>query len=309
MLSIDLTAGSTTSANERVEADGRRRRPQLIVKALGAPRALRTETTLEGSRRETIERGTTYMEAVMGVRGATLLHRLVLGWLTLTFVLAWLPLVRCVMDGTSYEWGTRYFGLSFSGAGLTGDLWLLLVQTTLGLWLLYRGWRDPSPPFPAVLLAWLGLVAADALYNIFTGAAVQFEGATLGVNVSLATVAPVLHLGFFCAALAWALWSRSRIQLEPRPSWTGTNKALLAGVVLLFPVQFLLLRYAQGQEIKDVVGVLLTIAQWFLISAALYPWKHDPSMVGSVRELIQRLPPRSRSGRLIRAMPLRRPWR
>lgn len=212
----------------------------------------------------------------------TALHRALMGWLTLTFVLAWLPLVRSLLDGITYEWGTRYFGVSFSGAGLKGDLWLLVAQTALAMWLLYRGWRDPSPPFPAVLLAWLGLLAADALHGIVTGGAFQFEGATLGVNVSLAIVAPLLHVGFFCLALVWAFRERVSGNPEIRPAWTGTNSALLGLVVLLFPIQFFLLRSGQGQEVKDVVGVLLTICQWFLISAALYPWNRSGSARGAL---------------------------
>jgi hypothetical protein len=214
---------------------------------------------------------------MMVARAPSLLHRVLMGWLTLTFVLAWLPLVRSLMDGITYEWGTRYFGVPFSGAGLTGDLWLLVAQTALAIWLLYRGWRDPSPPFPAVLVAWLGLAAADALFGVLTGGEFHFEGATLGVNVLLATVVPVLHVGFFCLALVWAVRQRGSTEPEIRPAWTGTNTALVGLVVLLFPVQFLLLYSGQGQEAKDVIGVLLTISQWFLISAALYPWEQRRS--------------------------------
>ena len=209
----------------------------------------------------------------MASRLPALLHRTLMGWLTLTFLFAWLPLLRSFMDGRSYEWGTRYFDMRFSGAGLTGDLWLLVAQTALGIWLLYRGWRDPSQPFPAVLLAWLGLGAADSLYGVFTGGAFHFEGATLGVDLSLALVLPVLNVGFFVVALWWVVREGASTGLGARPAWTGTNTALLSLVALLFPVQFLLLRSGQGQEAKDVIGVLMTISQWFLLSAALYPWR------------------------------------
>ena len=209
----------------------------------------------------------------MAPRPPTLLHGVLMGWLTITFVLAWLPLVRSLMDGVTYEWGTRYFGVPFSGAGLMGDFWLLVGLTALGLWLLYRGWRDPSGPFSAVLLAWLGFVAADSIHLVVTAPErYRFEGATLGVNVALATVAPLLHVGFFGLALWWVPRKRASAEPGTRPAWTGTNSALLGLVVLLFPVQFLLLRSGQGQEAKDVIGVLLTVCQWLLISAALYPW-------------------------------------
>lgn len=85
-----------------------------------------------------------------------------MGWITLVFVFAWLPLLRCFVDGVSYQWGTRLFDTRFSGAGQAGDLWLLVAPTALGDRLLFRGCRDPSRPFDVVLLAWLGLGAADS---------------------------------------------------------------------------------------------------------------------------------------------------
>lgn len=207
------------------------------------------------STHQVLDRGDSKVTAT--ANGFELMRRILMGWLTLIFVLAWLPLVRSFIDGISYEWGTRYFGIPFSGAGLTGDLWLLIVLTSLGVWLLYRGWRYPSRPFPAVLLAWLGFLAADSLYSVVTAPEVyRFEGATLGVDVSLATFAPLLHIGFFCLALLWTVRQRRGNEPEARPAWTGTNTALLVLVVLLFPVQFLLLRSGQGQEAKDTIDVL-----------------------------------------------------
>lgn len=210
----------------------------------------------------------------MTVPPLALLRHVLMMWLTLTFVFSWLPLVRALMDGTSYQWGTRYFELQFTGAGLTGDLWLLVAQTLLGVWLLYRGWRDPSPPFAAVLLLWFGLLAAHSVYSAATTPQqYRFEGATLGVNVSLAALAPLLHATAFVLA-GWWVTRQRRVRASPgRPRWTTTNARIGSVVVLHFPVQFVLLRTGQGQETTDVVGVLLTIAQWLLISAALYPWR------------------------------------
>lgn len=198
--------------------------------------------------------------------------RVLMAWLTLTFIFSWLPLVRSVMDGVSYEWGTRWFGVPFSGAGLTGDLWLLVAQAAFGLWLLYLGWRRPEPPFPPVLLLWLGLLTANSLFNALTSPdAYRFQGDTLGVDVSLASFAPLLHGLFFILALHW-VGRRRWTEATSRPVWTRTNTGLIGLVLLLLPVQFVLLRAGSGQSADDVIGVLLTIGQWFVISAALYPW-------------------------------------
>ena len=47
----------------------------------------------------------------MGYRNARRIHVLLMSWLTLVLVTAWLPMLRGAMDGPSYEWG----------AGLLGD--------------------------------------------------------------------------------------------------------------------------------------------------------------------------------------------
>lgn len=201
------------------------------------------------------------------------LLRIVMAWTVLTFVLAWLPLVRCLFDGSSYEWGTRVFGARLGGAGLEGDLWFLVLETAFGIWLLHQGWRRRGPAFRVGLVGWHAFLAAQAVYAVATAPeAFRFEGATLGVEVSLALLAPVLTLGFLALAVVWAVRHRGRPAVAP-PPWTRLNTFLTVAVVLLFPVQFVLLRTGRGQEATDQIGVLLTIGQWLLLAAALYPWR------------------------------------
>jgi hypothetical protein len=63
-------------------------------------------------------------------------YRLLLWWTALTFLATWLPLVRSVMDGQSYEWGTTVFSWHFGGHGLSADYWLLIVKAVVGIGLL-----------------------------------------------------------------------------------------------------------------------------------------------------------------------------
>jgi hypothetical protein len=103
---------------------------------------------------------------------------------------------------------------------------------------------------------------------VWSGQEVAFEGATLGVALSFERIAAGIYGLLFLLAATWALLGRP----EPASRWTGLNTALLATAVLMLPVQYLLLRTGQGQEARDVIGVLMTMGQWLLISLSLAPW-------------------------------------
>ena len=67
----------------------------------------------------------------MSYRGARRLHVLLMSWITLTFVTGWLPFVRGVMDGPTYQWGGGLFAWNFSGAGTGGDFWYAALMAAL----------------------------------------------------------------------------------------------------------------------------------------------------------------------------------
>lgn len=49
-------------------------------------------------------------------------------WTMLTLIIIWLPLVRGLMDGETYQWANSIWGMQIGGSGVRGDYWLLLVQ-------------------------------------------------------------------------------------------------------------------------------------------------------------------------------------
>jgi hypothetical protein len=206
----------------------------------------------------------------MGYRTARRIHILLMSWLTLTFVTAWLPFVRSAMDGPSYEWGSGLFAWQFSGAGLAGDYWYAALMAVIGLGFLVIGWRRPNGPFRLLLVGWLALMFANTLYNVTTAPDdYRFEGATLGVDISLVVVAPA----FAAAMLGLALFWLQKAPNLPVPPLARTNAILVAVSILLLPIQFALLSSGQGQDSNDVVGVLLTMAGWALLSAGLGVWR------------------------------------
>lgn len=212
---------------------------------------------------------------------ARVAHVILMVWLTLTFVFSWLPLVRSLMDGPSYQWGKVWFGRQFGGAGAAGDLWLLVLEVGLGLALLVLGWRRPGLAFRTLATGWLALLLANTLHTVVADpGAMSFQGATLGLEISTIVLRPTLDGLALMLALAWALkWGKAA---RPAAVWGRLNSGLLLLALLLAPLQYGLLRTGQGQEFNDVVGVLLTIGQWLLISVALVPWARPrPVAVGA----------------------------
>jgi hypothetical protein len=206
----------------------------------------------------------------MGYRTARRIHVLLMSWLTLVFVTAWLPLLRGGMDGPSYEGGATLLGMRFGGSGTGGDYWFVAVKAVIGVAMLGFGWRRPNGPFRLAMMGWLALAFADTLYSVVTAPETfRFRGDTLGVDVSLAVVAPALD----AAMLALATWWATRAPALPVPPLARANFVLLATAAALLPVQYLLLSRGSGQETSDVVGVLLTMAGWALFSAGLGLWR------------------------------------
>ena len=203
-------------------------------------------------------------------RAGRRVHILLMSWLTLTFTAAWLPFVRGAMDGPGYEWGTSHFGWAVGGAGTGGDYGFAAANATLALFLLWLGWRRPNGPFRILLLIWLTLRLADTLHAVITAPGdFRIEGDTLGFDLSLAVIAPLLDGAMLVAAFWWLL----KAPVLPVPPLGRLNWLLLGIAALLLPVQYVLLSTGAGQDTNDVVGVLLTIAGWIAFSAGLGRWR------------------------------------
>jgi hypothetical protein len=90
----------------------------------------------------------------------------ILIWIMLTLIIVWLPLVRGLMDGDSYQWGNSFWGMQIGGSGVGGDYWLLAVQARLGIAVLYFGWRGAQQPFHWLVLLWLIPLAVQAAITL-----------------------------------------------------------------------------------------------------------------------------------------------
>ncbi len=194
-------------------------------------------------------------------------------WTALTTMVFWLPFVRGLFDGLSYEWG----GFGFSGRGTAGDYWFVATASVLAIALQYLAWRGPRAPFYALFGGWhLYLAFTTAQAAISDPASLRFQGETLGVDVSFAVAAPVF-MGI-AAALAFFWMVLDALSGSPRPAWsawTQRNTRWALALAALLPMQLVLLRVGEPHGTTDQIGVLVTIAQWFMLGFAVR-LKPDP---------------------------------
>jgi len=207
-------------------------------------------------------------------RSDRLLQGLLL-WTALTTMVFWLPFVRGLFDGLSYEWG----GFGFSGRGTAGDYWFVATASVLAIALQYLAWRGPRAPFYALFGGWhLYLAFTTASAAISDPASLRFQGDTLGVDVSFAVAAPVFMGVAAALVLFWMVRDvRSGTRRPAWTAWTQRNTRWTLALAALLPMQLVLLRVGEPHGTTDQIGVLVTIAQWFLLGIAVR-LKPDPQV-------------------------------
>ncbi len=185
------------------------------------------------------------------------------------FILVWLPLVRGATQGAAYRWALAD---GIGGQGIGGDYWLIVVAAAFVFALLNLGWRGAPRPFHWLLLAFHVPLAAAVTYAAWrTPHDFRFEGATIGADVSLAVLGPVLFCGGALAAIFWVIRDVHVGRPRERARWAWTRGArirlwLLLGLV---PIEMLLFRSGGIESPQNVVGVALVGWQWVLLNRLL----------------------------------------
>lgn len=199
--------------------------------------------------------------------------RIILLGTMVTMLFVWLPLVRGVMDGESYQWANGFWGMLLKGSGVRGDYWLLVLQALFGISLLYLGLRGARQPFHWLLLLWHVPMGVQAFYDAITSPeAYRFRGDSLGVDVSLAWAGPLFFGGLALLSIFWVVRDLRRTREKVLIEWTLTNRIFLLIALLLLPIQFVLLNSGEPHGPGDQAGVILTMLQWWFIYFALFPW-------------------------------------
>jgi hypothetical protein len=197
-------------------------------------------------------------------------RRIALGWFSLTTLAFWLPTIRGAFDGRSYEWGLVGLG----GRGMGGDYWLPLVASLVAIWVTAGSWRGRRWAFWVMAVWGLLLTLALSAYVATSDEDFRLQGDTLGIDVSLRWVGPIVFAAATVLTLVAATGVHSRTERSPTSNWL--DRPWLVGLALALPIQFALLRFGDPGSTLDQLGVLLTIAQWFVIGRIFTPEDERP---------------------------------
>jgi hypothetical protein len=194
----------------------------------------------------------------------------ILCWTALVMgVQFWLPFVRSITQGDTYPWG---LGAGLRGYGLHGDFWVLVLGVSVTSLVLYLGWRGAPRLFHALLLAIHVPMTALAINAALTDPeSFRFQGATIGVEFSLALVGPLVIGGFTFAAVFWVVRDlRIRKSGGVAPwIWTRATRVRLLLVLIAFPVEAVLFRSGNLTSVPNIIGVALVGWQWIVLSSVL----------------------------------------
>ncbi len=193
-------------------------------------------------------------------------------WVSFRTLLPWLVFFRLTFEGDSYSWGTNYFGYMFYSSGLARpDFLLVYALLAAGLVILYLLHDYRFKLGGALLLLFLGIFAADALYQLLAGEPQVFRGDTLDVTVDLTMVFFILQFGMFAVALAWWAGIRRGVENARPRALTSKRKIIVKACVIFVPIQLILLIFGEPHGLTDEIGVIGTMLQWALLAYAFYP--------------------------------------
>ncbi len=211
------------------------------------------------------------MESFIAYRKPSRLTTLLTFVISLTFMVTWLPLLRSILDGSTYQWGMTWFGLQFSGAGINRDIVFLLVQLLFYAALMVSMYRVRNRSiYHGLLVVWFIHVFGNLLSEIIINGDTLFQGDTLNVSISLTSIIIPLSILAFALIL---LEIRADRKAEPvQIPWTSKNSTLAWIIFGMLPIQALLLATGEPHGLTDEIGVILTILQCFLIPLILRPY-------------------------------------
>lgn len=200
----------------------------------------------------------------------------IFNWLSIligfTFLTTWLPFLRALFDGRSYQWGMHYFGVPFSGKGLTLDYLILPVFLIgyFGVFLSFN-WLKNRMLCYALWFLWWFHSFGNLLYDIIKNGDSEFHGDTLNIHVSLSTI--VLPLSIIAMGTLLFLIKKDRRLPEVQIPWNRGNTLKALAILGPIPLQAILFAIGEPHGITDRIGVVMAIAQCFLIPLIFRPSK------------------------------------
>ncbi len=212
------------------------------------------------------------MKTSIAVRQNNSLFNFFMVFSGLTFMLVWLPILRCLFDGNTYSWGQNYFGFSFSSSGVQTDYFILipfLLFFALFFYSFY--WIKNRTVFYGLLVLWWVHSFGNFIYDIIVNGDTEFHGDTLNVHVSLSMI--VIPLAISMLLLIVAIIVKDRKLEAVNISWDKKNNKKAMLILGVLPLQAILFATGEPHALTDEISVLITILQSFLIPIIFFPTK------------------------------------
>lgn len=210
------------------------------------------------------------MKTLQAYRTPNTLTNILTVLISLTFMTTWLPFLRAIFDGASYEWGTVYFGFLFYGAGVNLDFIYVVAQLLFYATLMISMYWARNRTFYHVLLGvWLINFFGNLISDIVINGDTMFNGETLNVHISITWI--VLPLSVLAMLLVFFVIRADRNAEEQYIPWAARNKNLLVMILGPLPIQAVLFAIGEPHGITDQIGVIISIIQSFLIPIILRP--------------------------------------
>lgn len=171
----------------------------------------------------------------------------------------WLPFIRGISDGLSYQWGATFYGKLFAGKGVTGDFYFVVINLMLVTLLMYSiYWIRDRRICYGLLIIWYGSILGNLGYEVMIGERYMFHGDTLNVHVDLTYfLVPVFLLpGAFVVYMIREDRKHSLIVKRHRK-----NRLWAMFIVLPIPLQVVLFYSGPPHGISDQVGVVIALLQ------------------------------------------------
>jgi hypothetical protein len=190
------------------------------------------------------------------------LHLWIMCWLVFTtLIMPPLVLTRSLVQPT-YRWSN----LGFSGTGVGGDLWFVIVVSLFVGAMMWYGWRGARMPFHLLAILWTGAQSILLIKGVIEhGQRMRFRGDTLGINIWLGWFIPVSLL-FTALTFAWAVRDLHRKRQRRKPAWSRRNKISLSVAAGLWLVAVVLFRIGPLHGPTNVAAVYCIFAFWIILN-------------------------------------------
>jgi hypothetical protein len=186
----------------------------------------------------------------------------VMGWLVFTtLVMPQLVLARSLIQA-DYRWS--YAG--FSGTGMGGDLWFVIVVFTFVAAMMWYGWRGARMPFHVLATLWTSALTVRLIVGVIEhGHNMRFRGDTLGINVWLGWFIPIYVL-FMALTLYWVVGDFRLKRQRVTPTWSQRNVIGFGVAAGFWVLAFALFRMGRLHGPSNVAAVFSMFAFWITLN-------------------------------------------